>query len=316
MKKYRKIAYISIVLVFLIMVFCMYTVVAKNETDDTVKEKTLAGVKHLENELVNLFNEINNIKYENYTIYASKANEEEDKQGSSETSISEQSSSGKNSKGGQSSESGQESSGGGQSSEGKQDNSSQGEETSKEYKLQEKGVLTRDEEVNWVQIKNDVEKIYVELNSVEIDLQKILVSQEEISNFNSEFDNLTIAVKEEDRERALEQLSKLYDFLPSFVEKCDAGEKELIIVKTKNYILKAYSILEKEDWDSISSFTKEAYQEFSRLFIGLENNKNVNEYNVKKIHLMLNEFQNSINMKNKEVFLIKYKNLLEELENV
>ena len=316
MKKYRKIAYISIVLVFLIMVFCMYTVVAKNETDDTVKEKTLAGVKHLENELVNLFNEINNIKYENYTIYATKANEEEDKQGSSETPISEQSSSGKNSKGGQSSESGQESSSGGQSSEGKQDNSSQGEETSKEYKLQEKGVLTRDEEVNWVQIKNDVEKIYVKLNSVEIDLQKILVSQEEFSIFNSEFYILTIAVKEEDRERALEQLSKLYDFLPSFVEKCDAGEKELIIVKTKNYILKAYSILEKEDWDSISSFAKEAYQEFSRLFIGLENNKNVNEYNVKKIHLMLNEFQNSINMKNKEVFLIKYKNLLEELENV
>lgn len=316
MKKYRKIAYISIVLVFLIMIFCMYTVVAKNETDDTVKEKNLAGVKHLENELVNLFNEINNIKYENYTIYATKADEEEEKQGSSETSISEQSSSGKNSEGGQSSESGQESSGGGQSSEGKQDNSSQGEETSKEYKLQEKGVLTRDEEVNWVQIKNDVEKIYVELNSVEIDLQQILVSQEEISNFNSEFDNLTIAVKEEDREKALEQLSKLYDFLPGFVEKCGAGEKELIIVKTKNDILKAYSILEKEDWDSILSFAKEAYQEFSRLFIGLENNKNVNEYNVKKIHLMLNEFQNSINMKNKEVFLIKYKNLLEELENV
>ena len=31
---------------------------------------------------------------------------------------------------------------------------------------------------------------------------------------------------------------------------------------------------------------------------------------------MINELKNSVKLKDKEVFLIKYKNLLEELENV
>lgn len=32
--------------------------------------------------------------------------------------------------------------------------------------------------------------------------------------------------------------------------------------------------------------------------------------------MMIEELQNAINLKEKEIFLIKYKNLLEELENV
>ena len=40
------------------------------------------------------------------------------------------------------------------------------------------------------------------------------------------------------------------------------------------------------------------------------------KYNVNKAYMMIEELQNAINLKEKEIFLIKYKNLLEELENV
>ena len=67
MKKYAKIAYIVLILIILIFGFSMYKVSGKNNTNEDVKDKTLAEIEYLENELVNLFNEVNNIKFENYT---------------------------------------------------------------------------------------------------------------------------------------------------------------------------------------------------------------------------------------------------------
>ena len=88
------------------------------------------------------------------------------------------------------------------------------------------------------------------------------------------------------------------------------------VIKTKNNIFKAYSILDKEDWNKISSNINAASQEFTKLITNVNQNESVNHYNVNKVYVIINELQNAINLKDKEVFLIKYKNLLEELENM
>ena len=75
MKKYGKIAYIMLILIIFIAGFCIYKVSAKNNSED-INEKTLAEIKYLENEFQNLFNEINNIKFENYTISATNIEED------------------------------------------------------------------------------------------------------------------------------------------------------------------------------------------------------------------------------------------------
>ena len=46
------------------------------------------------------------------------------------------------------------------------------------------------------------------------------------------------------------------------------------------------------------------------------NKENINQYNINKVYVMINELQNAVTLKDKEVFLIKYKNLLEELQNI
>ena len=45
----------------------------------------------------------------------------------------------------------------------------------------------------------------------------------------------------------------------------------------------------------------------------IETNK---QASINKAYIMLNELQNAINLKDKQVFLIKYKNLLEEINNM
>ena len=269
MKKYGKIAYIMLILIIFIAGFCIYKVSAKNNSED-INEKTLAEIKYLENEFQNLFNEINNIKFENYTISATNIEEDSEQSESSGTDSSQ-------------------------------------------------------DEINWNQIKNDVEKIYTVLYSTTIDLYQVVENKEDITNFNKEYDNLTKAVKDEDKKETLKELSAVYDFLPKFVEKCSKQEKDKVVIKTKNYIFKAYSVLDDEQWEDINNNVNLAQQEFIKIVTDIinkendkkyESNQDGSKYNINKAYIMINELKNSVNLKDNEVFLIKYKNLLEELENV
>ena len=55
---------------------------------------------------------------------------------------------------------------------------------------------------------------------------------------------------------------------------------------------------------------------FTKLLTNIEKQDNKNQYNINKAYIMINEMQNSVTLQDKEIFLIKYKNLLEELEKI
>lgn len=319
MKKYVRIAYIFLIILILLSIFLVYKVSGKNNSEEKVQEKSLASIQYLDNKFSDLFNEINNIKFENYTISVTEQKKEENssesQQGDSSSGKSGEGSGGES----ENSEQGGDSEKKGGSQQGESSNSESGSESSesnKQYNLEEKGILTNEEDIDWTQIKKDVEKMYTSLYPSTLDLYKTNVNQDDISNFNKEFDKLTKAVKEENKEDTLKELSTLYDYLPKFVDGCTDDEAEKIVIRTKNNIFKAYSILDKEEWTTISDNVKDASQEFAKLVDSTENQKNKNQYNINKAYVMINELQNSIDLKEKEIFLIKYKNLLEELENV
>lgn len=302
MKKYTKIAYITLILIVLLSGFFIYKVFGKNNSsNEKIGEKTLSEVKNLEREFQNLFNQLNNISFENYKISSSKIKKEENENQSSSSNKKSASNSGGNSEKTENSENQEES------------NST---EDNKQYKLEEVGVLTENTDIDWKQIKNDVEKMYTSLYPTTLDLYQTSTNQQDIANFNKEYDNLTKAVKDENKEDSLKELSILYDYLPKFVENCTEDEKEKVVIKTKNYIFKAYSVLDKEEWDTISDNINSATQEFTKLVTNISNKENINQYNINKVYVMINELQNAVTLKDKEVFLIKYKNLLEELQNI
>ena len=319
MKKYARIAYIFLVILILLSIFLVYKVSGKNNSEDKIQEKSLASIQYLDSKFTDLFNEINNIKFENYTISVTEQKKEENstesQQGDSSSEKSGENSGGESGSSEQSGDS--EKKGGsqqGESSNSKSDSESS--ENNKQYNLEEKGILTNEEDINWTQIKKDVEKMYTSLYPSTLDLYKTNVNQDDISNFNKEFDKLTKDVKKENKEDTLNELSILYNYLPKFVDGCTDDETEKIVIRTKNNIFKAYSILDKEEWTTISENIKDETQEFAKLVDSAENQKNKNQYNINKAYVMINELQNSIDLKEKEIFLIKYKNLLEELENV
>lgn len=316
MKKFRKLAYGSLILIIIILSFFIYKVFAKNNQDDDIKEKSFADLKYLEKEFTNLFNEVNNIKFENYTILATDI---EEKKSSQELGQKSGQSSGGGSDKNSSSETGSEDS-----------SSEQEKNKNKQYQLKKEGILTQNSEPDWNQIKNDVEKIYTILYSITVDLHQTVDNKENIAKFTNEYDKLVKAVKEENKQETLKELSELYNFLAGFIDDFSTHKKDVIVIKTKNDVFKAYSILDNEDWESVTDSINSATQNFARISVDVKdlNNKdtgkskgknddqNISKYNVNKAYMMIEELQNAINLKEKEIFLIKYKNLLEELENV
>lgn len=305
MKKYTIIAYIALILIILLFGFFVYKVSGKNNSDEDAKNKTLSEVKYLESKFLNLFNQLNNINFENYTISSSEIKKEDSENKSSNTSESS------NSAGGSSNKS-EKSNDLGESSEETTDSTN----NNKQYNLEKTGVLTNESEIDWKQIKNDVEDIYTSLYPATLDLYQTTTNPQDIVNFNKEYDNLTKAVKDENKEDTLIELSILYDYLPKFIENCTDDEKEKIVIKTKNYIFKAYSILDKDEWATIAENINNATQEFTKIVTNVSDQENKNQYSINKVYVMANELQNAVALKDREVFLIKYKNLLEELQNI
>lgn len=311
MKKYQKIAYIFLVIFVLSIAFILLKSYANINKNEDEKEKTETEIQRIELSFVNMFNELNNIKFENYRINTSQINKEDLKDNSSSSASETTPSSG-------SSSSSESSSSGDQGESQKENGSSQSSEESKEnqnYEMKLSGVLTNNSDINWENLKNEVEILYSAIPSLTIDLYKININKEKITNFNQEYDNLMKAIKEENKQNALDALANLYNYLPDFIENSTDDTNEKILIKTKNNVFKAYSLLDKNDWNAITENVNLANQEFTKILTNSQSS-NKNQYIINKAYVQINELQNSTQTKEKEIFLIKYKNLLEELENI
>ena len=297
MKKNRK--YIIIIFIALLVITISYSVYSffdSNKNMNSIEnDRILAEIKYFESKFINLFNSLNNIEYENYRIYSSKINSSTQQESKSSSSSSNNNSS---------------------SEENTQMSSPQNNENINKYNLELEGVLTNKQNINWNYIKNEIELLYTSIPTITLDLYQINLNKNDILNFNSSFDLLTIEVNNENKENTLKQLSNLYAYLPKFLENTNVDNTYKTVIKTKAYIFKAYSILDSENWDEIGTNIDKAITIFKEELLGTQMQNEPKQYNINRCYIMLNELKNSVNQNNKEIFLIKYRNLLEEISNI
>ena len=304
MKKLKITAYI--VLITIVVVIGTTIFVKANENGEkSQREKALTELKYLDSKLEDIFNEMNNITMRNYKVYTSniEANKKESSNTSSESSSSSDSGNSKSST--QTTSNEQE--------EGNQSN--EDEKNLKNYTMQQEGVLTNTNAIDWNKVKNEIELIYTSIPTITLDLYGLNINQDEILNFNRQYDNLTVLVKNQNKEEILRELAKTYQYIPKFAEKVTDDTVYKTVLNTKSNIFLAYSKLDSKNWDEISSDIKNAINIFSQLLTGNVVNAN-NQTSINKVYVMLNELQNATNVKDEAVFLIKYKNLLEEINNM
>ena len=301
MKNLKRIGYIVLIAIIIILGFIIYSNANKNN-ENNQQEKVLSEIKYIESKLVQLFNEINKIESRNYTISIGEISKDSS---SSQNSI--ESNSG-GSEGGTSS--GEES-----DSTDNSNSSLNSDQDNKKFELQLSGVLTNKEDINWDYIKGEIENIYTSLATITIDFYQIGTTQENVIKFNQQLDKLSIAIKEENKELVLGELSNLYTNLSNITQNINGNELYKKVIKIKDNIFKAYSKLDTGNWEEIANDISNAITLYSELLTNTTENIE-KQYEINKGYILINEMQNAVNLQDVSIFLIKYKNLLEELNSI
>lgn len=301
MKKFKIISYIILLIVLVILALTVYTS-AKQDNDKDEKEKVVSEIRYLDTKLVDLFNNMNNIEMRNYKIYTTKI--EESRSAETTGGGNSSSESGQNSEGASSDSS--------SSSEGSNTDTTN---TGENYEMTESGILTSSRDIDWTACKNEVELIYTSISTITLDLYKQNVTQEDILNFNKELDNLTTSLQQENKQTALDNLIKIYEYIPKFAQNVSDDILYKTVLETKLHVFKAYGKLDTKDWGTMSTNLTDAINVYSSLLTntGIETGK---QSSINKGYVMLNELKNAVDLQNDSIFLIKYKNLLEEINNL
>ncbi len=311
MKKNKIIIFILAVIILVAVFVLVYQNISNSNNTQTQEEKAFAEIEFLDGELVNLFNQMNNIEIRNYNVSVTQINEKDTK--SQENSENNKSGENKNSSSKDSSNS--NSSGNTDSSSQNSQNGNSTTTKNEEFQLQSTSVLLRSDQINWENIKSKIETLYSAIPTITLDLYQIQVSQDDILNFNKELDSLTLLVGQERKEESLNKLATIYEYVPKFAEKATTDELEKTILDTKKNLFKAYSKLDSKNWTEISQDVSQTVESFTKLLTKVNENDS-KQYTINKIYVMLNELQNAVNIQDTNVFLIKYKNILEELNDL
>ena len=121
-----------------------------------------------------------------------------------------------------------------------------------------------------------------------------------------------LSIKDENKVDSLKNAADLYAIIPK-LEKAISNEDN--IKQVKSYIINAYALVEQENWGEVEKNIIEAENIFKNITSNIEYMKN-KEYKVNKTYVLIKELQNSLQYKDKKIFYIKYKDLLENINTL
>lgn len=312
--------FLIVLMAIVLMVFIGYIFFSLNSYSKTgnkdLVEKTQAEIRELENKIISMMNSLNNISFTNAVLRQSI---EEDKKNNDEGKNNETS---ENTSGDSSSDESEKTSNDSSSNDSEKtsnDSSSSNSKTSTQeqikYEIEKSNILLTDfSNVDWKYIKGEVESIYVLWSTLIIDLHELNVNNDDILNFSNSLDQVTISIKQENKLSSTNNLANLYSYIPAYVEQISKDENEKNIYYTKNCIINTYALIEQDNWTEMKNQTATAIEFFSKIMNDIGNGEKQNS-KMMKIYVLLNELYSSMDLKDKELYYIKYRNTMEELIN-
>lgn len=179
------------------------------------------------------------------------------------------------------------------------------------YNMERESILLNGRETDWNTLKSDIEIFYSVWTPIILDLYKLNINKNDILNFNNSLDKAIIFMKNEDKTNIIYEIANLYSYLPKYIEKYSNDNLNINLYKIKSCIINSYSEIEKDNWSEIEKQLQDAEKYFMVIINEITEDQKM--YNIDKSYILFKKFQNSIASKDKELFYIKYKNLMEEL---
>ena len=268
------------------------------------KEKIDKEIIYLDTKILMLINSLNNINLQNYQVSMSKIEEKN----SSNEEQSGSSSGNKESMGGMEEEASNE------SSKTTGTEKSNNEEKITVTKMELEGGNSGNSEPNWKNMQSEAEMLLQAWSTIILDLYKTDVNKDEILNFSTTLDDVIVNLNKKDKTMSAMYMAKLYSYLPKFLGEKPNDKVLKTVIETKSHIINAYAYIETDNWDKIGEETNSASGVYAELMNDVDLAKDQRKYGINKSYVLLEEFKNSLETKNKDVFYMKYKNIIEGLD--
>lgn len=316
MKKQRFVNFILLFSILLIAIFFVFLFKMNHRSEDNkLESKAEQEIRQLEDKIIAMMNNLNKISFSNFVlveekVQSSDSNSQEENKGQESSGSGEESSTQSSSN----SSNGSNSSGDSSNSQSK-DTSNKKENT--KFELKNGGILSSTgQEVDWDSIKSNAEILYSTWPTAVVDLHELNVKNEDILNFSTVLDQVTLSAKKEDKTATLNNLASLYAFLPNYRSQISEDDKSIYIDYTRACVLNSYALVEQNKWDEMKVQIVNAIEYFSNIMNRVEENNAQSQSRISKIYILLNELNKSVETKDKDLYYIKYRNVMEELVNL
>lgn len=289
----------------------------KNDEYALLTEKAEGEVKYLDYTIIELMNKLNNISYSRYQVTIKEVNESEQQNNSSGNS--ESAGNGMQIQDGSSNQQGSESKENGSGSNDNNSNNSESEslnqsEARTSRLAQVDSLLNSNyDDVPWDEISYGVETIYTAWPSISLDMKALNINDSDISNFSTTLDGIAQAVKVQDKNSALINLYNLYILLPKYLSYFSSNEYTLNVYNTKAYVLSSYVSANSENWEDMNTNITNAINTLSKNMESTDL-KDIEKSTIEKSYALLEELKRGIGLEDKEIFYLKYKLAMEQLE--
>lgn len=317
--KYLLIALIVIFTILLAtLIYIKFFSNSKDNEYAILTEKAEGEVKYLDYTIIELMNKLNNISYSRYQVTIKEVNESEQLNNSS--SNSESAGNGmQTQEQGSSNQEGSESKVNGSGSNDNNSNNSESEslnqsEARTSRLAQVDSLLNSNyDDVPWDEISYGVETLYAAWPSISLDMKALNINDSDISNFSTTLDGVAQAVKVQDKNSTLINLYNLYILLPKYLSYFLSDEYTLNVYNTKAYVLSSYVSADSENWEDMNTNVTNAINTLSKNMNSADIN-DTEKSTIEKSYVLLEELKRGIGLEDKEIFYLKYKLAMEQLE--
>ena len=169
------------------------------------------------------------------------------------------------------------------------------------------------DDIPWDEISYGVETLYTAWPTISIDMKALNVGESDISSFSTTLDGVAQAVKVQDKNSALINLYNLYTLLPKYLSYFSSDETKLNVYNTKAYVLSSYVSANSENWGEMNTNVTNAINTLSKN-MQIEEISDTEKSTLEKSYTLLEELQRSVGLEDKEIFYMKYKLAMEQLE--
>ena len=168
--------------------------------------------------------------------------------------------------------------------------------------------------INWEELEEETYSIYNYWNSVILDLNNLNIDKKDLTDFGKKLDELVVSIKEKNKNHTFKNLIEIYNKLIIYLENMTDSNYKYIVITKYNLLCSCY-VSENGNWTLANEYTLKASENMYKVVNSMDINKYV-QYNINQTYIAIKELENIINIKDLDVFHIKYNIAINNLMNL